>query len=235
MNKHILNAIEYMCNLIENSYSEDRDDKRADVILKLALSGLLLPKTEEETEEEEGNDNSENEPFIKNVTFEYNGIDFVALGEEQGGILAVVKKCLDEDMEYDNKGQNNWINSSLRKFLNEEYINNFDKADLLPFVSDLTSDDGMSDYGSSEDYIALLSDNHYRKYRNYIPKYNNRVWTITPWSCKAGSNYRARIIAAHGALLTNNTNNAIGVAPACIFRTAYILNKLECEPKIQIF
>ena len=42
-------------------------------------------------------------------------------------------------------------------------------GDLLPFVSDLTSDDGMKNYGTAEDYVFLLSCDLYRKYREQIP------------------------------------------------------------------
>lgn len=149
--------------------------------------------------------------------FFYNGIEFVALGEEQGGLLAVVAERLEERMAFDENNKNDWRSSTLREYLNGEYINNFDKADLLPFVSDLTSDDGMTDYGTSEDFIALLSDNLYRKYRKFMPQYDTWVWTITPWSCTPGNADFERIVDTSGALYNGNANYAYGVAPACIF------------------
>lgn len=88
--------------------------------------------------------------------FNYNGIEFVALGEEQGGLLAVVAHELDKEYAFDKDNCNDWRKSTLRRYLNEEYIKNFDKADLLPLVSDLTTDSGQKDYGTSEDYIALF-------------------------------------------------------------------------------
>ncbi len=149
--------------------------------------------------------------------FFYNGIEFVALGEEQGGLLAVVAERLEERMAFDENNKNDWRSSTLREYLNSEYINNFDKADLLSFVSDLTSDDGMTDYGTSEDFIALLSDNLYRKYRKFMPQYDTWVWTITPWSCHPGYASIERLVNTSGALSNNTASLAIGVAPACIF------------------
>jgi hypothetical protein len=149
--------------------------------------------------------------------FFYNGIEFVALGEEQGGILAVVAERLEDKMSYDEDGCNDWRKSSLRKYLNEEFVKNFDKGDLLPFVSDLTSDNGMTDYGTSEDFIALLSDNLYRKYRKYMPQYDTWVWTITPWSCLPGHASIERNVYTSGALHNGTAGHASGVAPACIF------------------
>lgn len=149
--------------------------------------------------------------------FFYNGIEFVALGEEQGGILAVVAERLEERMAFDKNNKNDWRSSTLREYLNGEYINNFDTDDLLPFVSDLTSDDGMTDYGTSEDFVALLSDNLYRKYRKFMPQYDTWVWTITPWSCHPGYAYIERSVTTSGALGYNYAHDGYGVAPACIF------------------
>lgn len=149
--------------------------------------------------------------------FFYNGIEFVALGEEQGGILAVVAERLEERMAFDKNNKNDWRSSTLREYLNGEYINNFDTDDLLPFVSDLTSDDGMTDYGTSEDFVALLSDNLYRKYRKFMPQYDTWVWTITPWSCTPGAAYIERHVSTSGALNHNHASYGYGVAPACIF------------------
>ena len=149
--------------------------------------------------------------------FFYNGIEFVALGEEQGGILAVVAERLEERMAFDKNNKNDWRSSTLREYLNGEYINNFDTDDLLPFVSDLTSDDGMTDYGTSEDFVALLSDNLYRKYRKFMPQYDTWVWTITPWSCNPGHASIERTVTTSGALSGNHANGGLGVAPACIF------------------
>ena len=149
--------------------------------------------------------------------FFYNGIEFVALGEEQGGILAVVAERLEERMAFDKNNKNDWRSSTLREYLNGEYINNFDTDDLLPFVSDLTSDDGMTDYGTSEDFVALLSDNLYRKYRKFMPQYDTWVWTITPWSCSPGYARLERAVYTSGALHTTYAIHGSGVAPACIF------------------
>lgn len=149
--------------------------------------------------------------------FNYNDIEFVALGEEQGGILAVTAELVSDEMPFNKNRSNDWRKSTLRQFLNEEYIKNFNKDDLLPFVSDLTADDGMKDYGTSEDLIALLSDNLYRKHRDNIPKYDTWVWSITPYSCLPSYASYVRFVNTDGTLGSNSAINASGVAAACIF------------------
>ena len=124
---------------------------------------------------------------------------------------------LDEEYAFDKGNKNDWRKSSLRKFLNEDYIEQLNRGDLLPFVSDLTADDGTTDYGTSEDYIFMLSDNLRRKYRPYLPKYDNWVWSITPYSCLPSYANYARIVITDGGLHYSTAFLSLGVAPACLF------------------
>ena len=221
MNDNILRAIESLCDDIATNVNAEDNQKRANAILALALGGIVTP---EETEEDCCTDNDTTGAGTATIKFpkpgehfEYNGIEFVALGEEQGGVLAVVAEKLEERMAFDKNNKNDWRCSTLRKYLNDEYINKFDTHDLLPFVSDLTSDDGMTDYGTTEDYIFLLSCDLYRKYRKCMPQYDTWVWTVTPWTCNPSHAYYARIVYSSGGLNYTTANLGIGVAPACLF------------------
>lgn len=223
MNSSILTAIESLCDDIATNTNPEDNRKRAEAAAMLAFTGIFTPA--EYDDEYEGETSEGEAAPVADVSkvpqagehFMRGGIEFVALGMEQGGVLAVVAKRLEDEMAYDEDGSNDWRKSSLRKYLNEEFVKNFDKGDLLPFVSDLTSDDGMTDYGTSEDFVALLSDNLYRKYRKFVPKYDTWVWTITPWSCHPGFASDERIVYTSGALNIYNAINGYGVAPACIF------------------
>lgn len=219
MNESIKRAIESICDDIATNTNADENKKRAEAVASLTFSGLFVP------EEIEGDDEAmqQNEPqTVKKVPaagehFNYNGIEFVALGEEQGGLLAVVAHELDKEHAFDKDNKNDWRKSSLRKFLNEDYIKQLNRGDLLPFVSDLTADDGTTDYGTSEDYIFMLSDNLRRKYRPYLPKYDNWVWSITPYSCHPSVANGARIVSTDGSLHHHGAFGSYGVAPACLF------------------
>ena len=120
-------------------------------------------------------------------------------------------------MPLDESNKNDWRTSSLRKYLNGEYLEQFNRGDLLPFVSDLTSDDGMKDYGTAEDYVFLLSCDLYRKYRRFVPRFNNWWWTLTPWTCNPSNAYNARIVSSSGEVDNYNAYIGLGVAPACLF------------------
>ena len=223
MNSSILTAIESLCDDIATNTNPEDNRKRAEAAAMLAFTGIFTPaEYDDEYEDESSEGEAAPATDVSKVPqagerFTRGGIEFVALGMEQGGVLAVAAKRLEDEMAYDEDGSNDWRKSSLRKYLNEEFVKNFDKGDLLPFVSDLTSDDGMTDYGTSEDFVALLSDNLYRKYRKFMPQYDTWVWTITPWSCHPGDAYTERLVNTSGALNDSNAVIGNGVAPACIF------------------
>lgn len=221
MKDSILKAIESICDDIATNSGAEENRKRAEAIVALTTSGLLLPDAEETEAAKVADELAASMVDGKlpkpGEHFTYSGMEFVALGEEQGGILAVAAEPLKEEMPFDEDGSNDWRKATLRKWLNEEHIKNFNRGDLLPFVSDLTSDDGMKDYGTSEDYIALLSCDRYRKYREYMPKYGTWVWTLTPWSCNPASACFVRHVNTSGALSNYGASNAYAVAAACIF------------------
>ena len=157
---------------------------------------------------------------IKNLRsgerFEFCGLEWVLLGDEQSGKLAVMADIIDE-YPFDKNNKNDWRKSSLRAELNEKFIKKLDTDALLPFVSDLTADDGLKDYGTSEDLVFLLSCDLYRKYRAVMPKYNTWVWTITPYSTLPSNAYYERYVGTDGSLSYSSANISNGAAAACLF------------------
>ena len=218
MNDNILCAIESICDDIANNTNAGDNQKRANAVLALALSGVFTPEdyTKDGSVVEVKKTKIELLPK-PGEQFEYNGIKFTALGEEQGGVLAIVSELLEDEMPLDESDKNDWRTSSLRKYLNGEYLEQFNRGGLLPFVSDLTSDDGMKNYGTAEDYVFLLSCDLYRKYRESVPRFNNWWWTLTPLTCNPSHAYNARIVHDSGELSSYSAYYGYGVAPACLF------------------
>ena len=222
MKDSILMAIEALCDDIATDASAEDNRKRAEAVLGLAFSGLFLPDEDELLGAEDAGaerepDNGEGDKLPKpGEMFTYNGVSFVALGVEQGGLLAIVAEPLEEEMAYDEQRCNDWRKSSLRKYLNGDYLEELGKEHLLPFTSDLTSDDGMKDYGTSEDYVFLLSDDLYRKYRAVIPRYKASWWTITPYSCLPPYAVFERCVNTDGCMNDRSAFFAYAVAPACL-------------------
>lgn len=117
-------------------------------------------------------------------TFVLGKTKWVKLDNSHGGCLCLSADVLFNDC-FDKGNQNDWATSSLRKNLVKiigEYIENNDA--LVPFIRDLTTDDGMTEYGSCTDVVSLLTCNEYRKYRKLIPNCGQEHWTITADSPK---------------------------------------------------
>lgn len=147
--------------------------------------------------------------------FTYKGIEFIRLGKEQGGILCITAKIW-KTLPFDKDGCNNFKKASICKVLNNEFCPLLDDNDLLTYQMDLTADNGDKAYGSLCVHAGLLSADLYRKYRDYIPSYNDWVWLCTPWYC-SGYVYSVRYVGTDGALHSGGAGNAYGVVPACIF------------------
>jgi len=157
--------------------------------------------------------------------FEYKGIEWVCLDVRNKTAFAVTAKVI-ANMPFNDKyedGCNNWRTSSLRKWLNGEFLDkNFDKGALLANFSTLTADNGDDKYGVVEDYVTLIDCDQYRKYRNFMPKYDDWVLTLTPRSCTAGNARHVRLITPSGELDISFAGITSGVAPACLFNLNYL-------------
>ena len=150
-------------------------------------------------------------------TFEWKGCRYVALGPEQGGLLAVSEGIV-ASCPFDERGRNDWRSSSLRAWLNGPYLSSVGGTDgLLPFTSDLTADDGMMDYGTAEDMIFILSDGLYRKYRTLMPRVNRWRWSITPWTCLPSYSCLVRFVFPDGTLYYESANGTLGVVAGLLF------------------
>lgn len=154
--------------------------------------------------------------------FVYNGIRFICLDVIDGNYLAITADCLCEKRFNDNynDGCNNWKTSTLRRFLNEDVLEeHFDAKHLIKQTSDLTADNGDKAYGTCEDYITLLTCDQYRKYRDYVPLFEECMWTLTPWRCDPGYARYVRHVYPTGAINYDNANDSLGLAPVCLFNS----------------
>lgn len=104
----------------------------------------------------------------------------------------------------------------MRRVLNNDFLDLLDRRHLIKQTSDLIADNGDKAYGTSEDYVTILSCDQYRKYKDLVPHYPEWMWTLTPWSCRH-SDYIIRAVNPTGNFGGSIVNFDAGVAPACIF------------------
>lgn len=157
-----------------------------------------------------------NESLNPGEHFIYNGIEFICLDIIGGNYLAMTAKPYAE-IPFDINGKNDWRKSSLRRVLNNDFLDLLDRRHLIKQTSDLVADNGDKAYGTSEDYVTILSCNQYRKYRDIVPLFKEWMWTLTPWSCYPSTSHGVRVVYATGSVDDDNADGSRGVAPACLF------------------
>ena len=148
--------------------------------------------------------------------FIYNGIEFICLDIIDGNYLAMTAKPWAE-IPFDVDNHNDWRKSSLRRVLNSEFLDLLDRDHLIKQTSDLIADNGDRAYGTSEDYVTILSCDQYRKYRDLVPLFDEWMWTLTPWTCNTSNSDYVRIVNPTGNVYGSYANHSYGVAPACLF------------------
>lgn len=162
----------------------------------------------------------ENEKLMVGEHFTYEGIEWICLDIIDGNYLAITAKVIDE-LPFDTKNYNNWKESSLRRVLNEDFVDKLNKKHLVMQTSDLIADNGDKMYGTCEDYVTILSCDQYRKYRELVPLFDEWMWTLTPWSCSSTSDL-VRRVSTGGSISDSIAYISIGVSPACLFSSKHL-------------
>lgn len=157
-----------------------------------------------------------NETLNPGEHFIYNGIEFICLDIIDGNYLAMTAKPYAE-IPFNTGRKNDWRKSSLRRVLNNDFLDLLDRRHLIKQTSDLIADNGDKAYGTSEDYVTILSCNQYRKYREIIPLFAENMWTLTPWSCNLSDWRYVRYVHATASIGNQYAHVSIGVAPVCLF------------------
>lgn len=162
--------------------------------------------------------------------FTYAGVEWVKLDNTDGGALVLTAEPVFE-RAFDEENCNDWRKSSLRRELNGPFLDALiaegaDRAAFLDLETDLTADDGMTDYGTATDKIALISDGLYRKFRALIPKIGCWWWTLTPWTCDPEYSCRVRRVNSSGALDRSSAyvGGVNGVRPLCNMKSDILVS-----------
>lgn len=174
--------------------------------------------------------------------FMFKGFEWVCLDPDHpdGGVMAIMATPWSKDVKFcpsdkftdkkfcpsclfaDEKGNmNNYRTSNVRGILSDMANAVFEKKSLLSHTVDLVADNGDRAYGTVEDLVFILTCDEYRKYRDYIPHYDNWIWTATPWNCGGKDSdtdvaINVRFVYPGGQLDYIDADDSNAVAPACI-------------------
>lgn len=156
-------------------------------------------------------------------TFEVADTKWKILDITSAGYICLADNI--EDMEFDSNS-NNWENSSLRDYLNGEFLEKIAAEigleNIVPFERDFLSLDGQTEYGKCEDKVSLLTVDEYRKYRSLIPNTEDYWWwLVSPWSTPCNDYKRTvTVVSSAGNFSNCNCVNDYGVRPVCIFSSS---------------
>lgn len=171
--------------------------------------------------------------------FMFKNFEWVCLdpNHPDGGVLAIMAKPWAKDVKFcpsdkftDERGNwNNYRTSNVRGILSDMANVVFEKKSLLSHTVDLVADNGDRAYGTVQDFVFILTCDEYRKYREFIPHYDDGIWTATPKYCgdkdfKTGmAMHVCYVHPDFGERLYNHdAYHAFQVAPACILNPKFL-------------
>lgn len=157
----------------------------------------------------------------RGTAFDYAGQSWILLENDDGRALCLSKDII-ETRAFDEGNCNNFAVASSKEYLNGAYLDNLleDVNGPNAFLTtelDLTTDDGLKDYGTCTVTIFLLTVDQYRRNRDVIPNADDWWWLSTAVSTASnGYEHSARDVSADGALNGSDAYGGYdGLRPAC--------------------
>ena len=156
----------------------------------------------------------------RGTAFDYAGQSWILLENDDGRALCLSKDII-ETRAFDEGNCNNFAVASSKEYLNGAYLDNLleDVNGPNAFLTtelDLTTDDGLKDYGTCTVTIFLLTVDQYRRNRDVIPNADDWWWLSTAVSTASnGYEHSARFVWFDGTLYNNAYCGNYGLRPAC--------------------
>lgn len=144
---------------------------------------------------------------------------FIVLEQTDNGTRVISKEFAYNDVKFGDNS--NWNVSPIRKMLNNEYFKKIaaiiGEKNILSMDRDLTSLDGLDDYGTCTDKVSLLTSAEYAKYHKILglkSNYPDWWWLITPASTPSNDYSRCVCcVGSRGVLGWSDCVYAYGVRP----------------------
>lgn len=176
------------------------------------------------------NEGTEMSAIAPGEVFELAGHEFIILEQLEEGAAVLLKGLWRDEIEFRDSGNNfdGSIADDMCKEFEEELKKATDQDIFVMHSVDLTSDDGLKDYGVIERNVSLLTAEQYRKYVEIldIHKLDAYWWLSTPHSTKTHNNdCWIKCVAPSGSIDDGNYFNYFGVRPFCILKSNIFVSK----------
>lgn len=174
--------------------------------------------------------------FEPKQEFTMGGIAWTVIQTGADWVKCIASDCV-EERAFDEGNKNDFAASSLRAYLNGEFLRRLIKAgapeEMFEYFNiDLTADDGLKNYGGDRVRIGLITCEEYRLLRGNIPALPDRWWwTATPDS---PINNFVRYVYSDGSLYNYYAYDGnIGVRPLCNLKSEILVSYLNGESAAQ--
>lgn len=171
--------------------------------------------------------------------FIHDGVEYVKLDEAAGatfalGVEATLKNVQFESDDAEREDHNNYIGSNLERegirWLREQHPATFDA--MVERLVNLTTMDGMTDYGVPLASVRALTIDEYRKYRHLIPLTDDPYWLATGWTTKRSPNSDANsayYIDSDGSVNNYYVDRPYFAARPALYLKSSILVSVDAE------
>lgn len=170
--------------------------------------------------------------FEPKQEFTMGGIAWTVIQTGADWVKCIASDCV-EERAFDEENKNDFAASSLRAYLNGEFLRRLIKAgapeEMFEYFNiDLTADDGLKNYGGDRVRIGLITCEEYRLLRGNIPALPDRWWwTATPDS---PINSFVRFVISDGSLNSYYADyGGYGVRPLCNLKSEILVSYLNGE------
>lgn len=179
----------------------------------------------------------EKKRFYAGQKFEMGGREWTIFNTGADWAKCIASKCIENDEDTDGRAFDLMNYSNFSKASINDYLNcDFAKVLLEKgapwkavkmFEMDLTTDDGLKNYGTTDVCIGLITCEEYRKFREYIPPVDCHYWTCTADSINASW---VRIVKQDGTFgSTYACNDRIRARPVCKLNSEILAAYLNGE------
>ena len=202
-------------------------EERKEMKNYICINGKKIELTEEQIAQFSGADNNDSSKReLQNVpasgTFKIGEYEFIVLEHTDYGTAVLLKDLYIDTVEF---GKNNNFDGSNVDKICSEFAKKIEdligEDNLLAHEVDLTSDDGLKDYGTIDRKVSLLTADLYRRYVYTIDKYKIAKWwwLSTPFSTKTHENDIWIKCVSPSGVYRDYYGISIGVRPFCILKS----------------
>ncbi|MBE7032916.1 MAG: hypothetical protein E7406_01665 [Ruminococcaceae bacterium] len=171
---------------------------------------------------------------LKNIpigeTFKVGDYEFVVLDRSEETTAVILKDLLHKEKQFgkNNNFENSHIDEICKKF-SCEISAIIGENNLIEHTVDLTSDDGLKDYGKIKRKMSLLTANLYRRYVEILDKHKIKAWwwLATAYSTPTHENANwVKCVSPDGCIYSGfNYDGTFGVRPFCILNSNIFVSR----------